>query len=206
MKKIILTLSLLITITACKTEQEKLLEKQIATCKEDIFINGKEPTPFCMNILPSEDRLKIQPTAQYQQPQYPQNFNQQQYQQSTPVQQYQNSPPVIINQQPASSGVGTALAGAAVGAIVGATASSLLDGKNNTIPQNTQNSYQQTQQYKPMNTGNFDSKFTPPVVAAPKINYMDTSRIPPVKPMTAPFPKSASSNRFDTSKFNIKKK
>lgn len=181
MKNVVLLMMMVLVLgQGCSSEQEKIQQAQIDTCRSDIK-SGKEPTQFCVNLLPEYRQLANIPN-QYDQPQMPQVIQPQAY----PVQ-----PAPVVVQQPVQSGssAGDTIRDMAIGGMIGHALSS--NGNNN-----NGNSYNGGYSSRPNVTRNVTiiNKATPtpsqPVVqpVAPKKNYMDTSKFGSVGVSPKPAP------------------
>lgn len=183
---------LALAVQGCSSEEEKIKQAQIDTCRTDIK-SGKEPTQFCVNLLPEYKSVaQVNVPTDYpqnvQQP-YPEQQYQQQAQPSQPQVVYQQAPvgqaPVIVQSAPQSSGAGDAIQNMAIGAMAG----HLLSNNSN----NGGSGYNNYNDRRPVTnvTRNVTiinkttgvplppkSAQSAPVVtpSAPKPNYMDTSK------------------------------
>ena len=191
MKKIVILIPLIAVLMACQSEYERkqaerqaLLDKQIATCKTDIEA-GKEPTQFCLALLP-EYRSLVQQPAVVQAPSVSQE-PQAQYQQ--PVYAQPQQPVVVQQAAPVQDNTARDML---TGALIGHALSGGGGNSPGMMPMSSQ----------PRVTNNITRNVTvinkAPVVAAPapKTNYMDTSKFKAATP--APVPKG---NYMPTAKF-----
>lgn len=176
MNKTALTLAIL-ALAGCQSEQEKIHEAQVKTCKEQIQ-SGQEPTPFCLNLLP-EYRAVAQAQQQPLQQYTPQQYAEQQ--QPQVIQQPASQQPVIVNQPavPAqNNGMTDMLVGGLIGHAIGSAG-------NNSQAAPVNNHYYDrpsAPRYVERNTtiirqASPTTAPTPAPVVSPKKNYMDTSKL-----------------------------
>jgi PBP1b-binding outer membrane lipoprotein LpoB len=112
-------------LVGCSSDQEKLVEKQKQTCKTDIE-SGKEPTPFCTNLLP--EYQSVAP------------INPQQYLQPTGQSSQPQSQPIVVNQPAASTQSDSSsniIRDIAIGGLLGHAMSSGNSGQSNVAPPST---------------------------------------------------------------------
>ncbi len=191
LKFLMFTLALVMFI-GCKTEEEKIREKQIEVCEEGIK-SGQEPTPFCINLLPqyrsmvpqNVPQVAQQPSGEYvpEQPYVEQNAPQGGYPVQPVVQQPQYVP-VPVQQAPVvQNGSTTAdtIRDMAIGGMIGHAM-----GSNNN---NNNNGSNYRDDYRPRynvtkNVTVINRPVAPPVqginpTPVPKKNYMDMNKLAP---------------------------
>jgi hypothetical protein len=173
MKKMLVVIGVFLAITGCDSEQEKIQKAQVATCRTDILA-GKEPTQFCLNLLPEYRNVAAlpQPQATQQLVQPQQNYTGSNYQE----QQYQQ--PQVIYQQPGvvpqGSSTGDTIRDMAIGGMIGHAMGSSNQGSNYNSNQRAPNITNITNIRPPVRQP------LPRVVlpqAALKRSYMDTSKL-----------------------------
>lgn len=196
MKKIALT-AIILALIGCQSEQEKIHTAQVETCKKQIQ-SGQEPTEFCLNLLPeyrSVARAQQQPLQQ----QPLQQYSPQQYAEQQPVVQ-QPAAPVIVNQPAApaqNNGMTDMLVGGLIGHAIGSSGnnSQAAPVNNHYYDRPSAPRYVAPRYVERSTTIIKQQAPTPAPVAAPKKNYMDTSKLNSygARP-AAPAPRSSSMN------------
>jgi hypothetical protein len=208
MRKIVY-LFLLVGLIGCQSEEEKIKEKQIFVCKEQIQ-SGQEPTPFCLNLLPEYRKVVSQNVPQnglQQSGEYVPEVAQQPYVEQIapnggqPVQQVVQQPqyvPVPVQSAPVvQNGSSTAdtIRDMAIGGMIGHAMGS----SNNTS--NNSGAYYNNRQpvYRQNITKNVtivNKPVAPVAPIVPKKNYMDTSKLSSygARPSPRPFTRSGGSS------------
>jgi hypothetical protein len=207
MKKIVY-LFLLVGLIGCQSEEEKIKEKQIFVCKEQIQ-SGQEPTPFCLNLLPEYRKVVSQNVPQnglQQSGEYVPEVAQQPYVEQIapnggqPVQQVVQQPqyvPVPVQSAPVvQNGSSTAdtIRDMAIGGMIGSSISNNSNNNRSNYNDSYRDTYRQPtyRQNITKNVTIVNKPVAPVAPIVPKKNYMDTSKLSSygARPSPRPFTRS----------------
>lgn len=206
MKKIIFLLTLPIVIVGCKSEEEKIHDKQVEVCKENIK-SGQEPSAFCLSLLPeyrtvapqvAQQSVQANPQAEpavYQDQQYQQPVSQQ------PQVVYQQAPqPQVIQQAPAqSSGMTDMLVGGLIGHAIGSSGNNGGGGSSNNHYYSSPSTPRVTNNVTRNVTVIQRASAPAPTPAAQKKNYMDMSKLSaPIPKASAPRPSAMNMSKLSS--------